>query len=45
MRFSQKTYSVDENDGPVHAVLILSNPSSADIAVEIIDSESSATSK
>ena len=33
--FSQATYSVDENNGPAQPVLVLSNPSSTDITVQV----------
>ena len=33
--FSQSTYSVDENNGPAQPVLVLSNPSSTDITVQV----------
>jgi len=44
IRFSQTVYSADENNGPFHAVLVLSNPSSAGITVGVQDNESSAAS-
>ena len=43
MRFSQTTYIVNENDGPVQPRLVLSNPSSTDITVEVTSSGGSAT--
>ena len=45
VRFEQSTYSVDENAGPAQPVLVLSNPSSTDITVEVFDTSSSATSE
>ena len=35
MKFSQPTYSINEDRGPVQPVLVLSNPSSTDITVEV----------
>ena len=43
--FSQTTYSVDEDDGPAQPVLVLSNPSSTDITVQVRDTENTATSE
>ena len=45
VRFSKTTYSIDENNGPVQLTLILTNPSSIDITVQVKDNEVSATSK
>ena len=44
LRFSQTTYRINENDGPFQPVLVLSNPSLADITIQVMDSEVSATS-
>ena len=41
--FSQTTYSVDEDDGPAQPTLVLSNPSSTDITVQVTSSGGSAT--
>ena len=41
--FSDTTYSVNENEGSVQPVLVLSNPSSSDITVEVYDTSISAT--
>ena len=41
--FSQTVYSVDENAGPAQPVLVLSNPSSSNITVEVLSSDGSAT--
>ena len=41
--FSQSAYSVNENDEPAQAVLVLSNPSSIAIAVEVYNTDGSAT--
>ena len=43
--FSQSTYNVNEDDGPVQPVLVLSNPSSTDITVQVRDTQNTATSK
>ena len=43
MSFEQSLYSVDENNGPAQPVLILSNPSSTDITVQVLNSDGSAT--
>ena len=45
IRFSQSTYNVDEDDGPAQPVLVLSNPSSTDITVQVFDNDVSATSE
>ena len=37
--FNQSTYSVNEDDGPAQPVLVLSNPSSTDITVQVISSD------
>jgi len=43
--FSQSTYSVDEDAGPAQPVLVLSNPSSTDITVQITDTQNTAFSE
>jgi len=43
--FEQTTYSVDEDDGPAQPVLVLSNPSSTDVIVQVRDNENTATSE
>ena len=43
--FSQSTYSVNEDDGSVQPVLVLSNPSSTNITVLVIDDSDTATGK
>ena len=43
VRFVQSTYSVNENDGPVQPVLVLSNPSANDTVVEVFNTDGSAT--
>ena len=35
--FNQSMYSVDENEGPAQAVLVLSNPSSTSITIQVTD--------
>ena len=40
--FSQSTYSVNEDDGPAQPVLVLSNPSSINITVQVINTDGSA---
>ena len=41
--FSQTTYSVNENAGPAQPVLVLSNPSTSDVTVEVTTTDGSAT--
>ena len=41
--FNQSTYSVDEDDGPAQPVLVLSNPSSTDITVQVGSNDITAT--
>ena len=43
MSFNQSTYSVDEDDGPAQPVLVLSNPSSTDITVQVRSNDITAT--
>ena len=45
INFSQSTYSVNEGDGPAQPVLVLSNPSSTDITVQVRDTQNTATSE
>ena len=40
--FGQSAYTVNENDDPAQAVLVLSNPSSIDIIVEVYNTDGSA---
>lgn len=42
VNFSQSAYRVDENDGMVELTLVLSIPSSTDIAIEIFSIDGSA---
>ena len=39
----QSTYSVDEDDGPAQPVLVLSNPSSTDVTVQVESNDITAT--
>ena len=41
--FNQSIYSVDEDDGPAQPVLVLSNPSSTDITVQVRNNDITAT--
>ena len=43
--FSQSTYSFNEDVGPVQLGLVLSNPSSTDITVQVTDTQNAATSE
>jgi len=43
VNFEQSTYNIDEDDGPAQPVLVLSNPSSTDIIVEVLNTDESAT--
>ena len=45
VRFSRSTYRVNEDAGPVSPVLVLSNPSSTDITIQIRDTQITATSE
>ena len=45
INFNQSTYSVDEDDGPAQPVLVLSNPISLDIIVQVRDSSGTAARK
>ena len=36
-------YNVDEDNGPAQLVLVLSNPSSSDITVQVVTEDGSAT--
>ena len=45
MSFSQSTYSIGEEDGLVQPQVVLSNPSSTDITVQVTDTGISATGK
>ena len=41
--FDQSVYSVDENNGVVQVTVVLSNPSSSDITVQVFTTDGSAT--
>ena len=43
--FNQSSYTVDEGFGPAQPVLVLSNPSSTDITVQMRDIQNTATSE
>jgi len=43
--FEQYTYNVHEDDGEIEPVLVLSNPSSTAITVEVFSTDGSATGK
>jgi len=43
IKFNQSIYSVDEDTGPSRPTLILSNPSSTDITVQVTNTDGSAT--
>ena len=40
--FNQSTYIFNEDDGPAQPVLVLSNPSSTDIVVEVLSDDNTA---
>ena len=39
------TYNIDEDNGPVQPVLVLSNPSSTTVTIEVLSMDESATGK
>ena len=41
--FIQSTYSISEDAGPAQPVLVLSNPSSTDITVQVTNTDGTAT--
>jgi len=45
VNFNQSTYNVDEDDGPAQPVLVLSDPSSTDITINVFNTDGSATGK
>ena len=45
MTIGHSTYNIDEDDGPAQPVLVLTNPSSTDITVQVRDTQNTATSK
>ena len=42
VKFSQSAYSVGENSGMVQITLVLSNPSSTDITIQVTNTDGSA---
>ena len=45
VRFSKAMYSFNEETGPAQPALVLSNPSSTDITVQVRDTQNTATSE
>ena len=45
LSFNQSKYTINENGGPLKPVLVLSNPSSFDITVYIMNNDNTATGK
>ena len=43
IEFNQSTYNVNEDDGPAQPVLVLSNPSSTDITLQVRSNDITAT--
>jgi len=43
VKFNQSIYSVDKDTGPSQPTLILSNPSSTDITIQVINTDGLAT--
>ena len=41
--FNQSMYSINEDTGPAQPVLVISNPSSTDITVQMTNTDGSAT--
>ena len=41
--FNQSIYIVDEDTGPAQLTLVLSNPSSSDITVQVVTEDETAT--
>ena len=41
--FDQSVYTIDEAVGPLQPVLVLSNPSSFNIAIQVVDTSTTAT--
>ena len=41
--FNESAYSVNENEGSVQPVVVLSNPSSTDVIVQVTDEGNTAT--
>ena len=45
VRFEQQTYNVNETDEEIEPILVLSNPSSSVITVQVFSTDGSATGK
>ena len=45
VKFNHSAYSINEDSGPLQPVLVLSNPSSTDITVEVFNTNISAIGK
>ena len=45
VNFEQMIYNVDEDSGPVQPVLVLSNPSSISVIIEVLSTDGSAAGK
>ena len=43
MSFNESAYTINENEGPVQPVIVLSNPSSTDVTVQVTDGGGTAT--
>ena len=43
VNFSQSTYGIDEDKGPLQLMLILSNPSTTNITIRVFSNDGSAT--
>ena len=42
LNFPESSYIINENDGLLHSALLLSNPSSTDVTVQVLTSNDSA---
>ena len=45
MKFTQSAYNVNEGSGPVQPMLVLSNPLSTDITIEVFNTNITAIGK
>ena len=45
VKFNQSIYNINENSGPVQPVLVLSNPSSTNVTVEVFNTNITALGK
>ena len=45
MSFEEQSYNVNESNEKVQVVLVLSNPSSTDIIIEVVNTDGSAIGK